>query len=136
MGISMSNKKLTAKQSLFVKEYLIDLNATQAAIRAGYAERSAQQMGAENMLKPVIASAIQEAMDKRSDRLDLTQDKVLKDIESLRIKATDAGQFSVAARCLELLGKSLNLFTDDSKRGTMIQVVVNRDSVPLVSSGG
>jgi len=41
----MPNKKLTAKQSLFIQEYLIDLNATQAAIRAGYAERSAQQIG-------------------------------------------------------------------------------------------
>ena len=56
------NNKLTAKQSLFVQEYLIDLNATQAAIRAGYAERSAQQIGAENMLKPVVATVIQEAM--------------------------------------------------------------------------
>ena len=47
--------KLTAKQESFVREYLIDKNATQAAIRAGYSEKTAQQTGSENLLKPVIA---------------------------------------------------------------------------------
>ena len=131
----MSNKRLTAKQSLFVKEYLIDLNATQAAIRAGYAERSAQQIGAENMLKPVVSSAIQEAMDKRDERVEMTQDDVLKKLEALRVKAEEANQLSVAARCLELIGKHLRMFVDDSRQGAVVQVVVNRDSVPIVSSG-
>ena len=49
---------LTPKQQRFVEEYLIDLNATQAAIRAGYSEKTAQQMWSENLLKPVIADAI------------------------------------------------------------------------------
>ena len=132
----MSNKKLTAKQSLFVNEYLVDLNATQAAIRSGYAERSSQQIGAENMLKPVVANAIQNAMDKRSNRLEITQDSVLKNIESLRAKAEKENQLSVAARCLELQGKHLRMFVDYSKHGAVVQVVVNRDSVPIVSSGG
>lgn len=131
----MSNKKLTAKQSLFVKEYLIDLNATQAAIRAGYSERSAQQMGAENMLKPVVSSAIQKAMNERNERLEITKDSVLKNIEALRAKAEKENQLSVAARCLELQGKHLRMFVDDSRQGAVVQVVVNRDSVPIVSSG-
>ena len=122
----MSNKNLTAKQSLFVKEYLIDLNATQSAIRAGYAERSAQQIGAENMLKPVVSNAIQNAIDKRDERIDITQDSVLNNIESLRIKAIDLGQLSVAAKCLELLGKHLKIFGNDKNQGTVVQVVVNR----------
>ena len=122
----MSNKKLTAKKSLFVQEYLIDVNATQAAIRAGYTERSAQQIGAENMLKPVLANAIQNAMDKRNERLEITQDSVLKNIESLRVKAEKENQLSVAARCLELQGKHLRMFVDDSRQGAVVQVVVNR----------
>ena len=122
----MSNKNLTAKQSLFVKEYLIDLNATQAAIRAGYAERSAQQIGAENMLKPVVANAIQEAMYERRERLEMTQDDVLNKLEELRVKAIEINQLSVAAKCLELIGKHLRMFVDDSKQGAVVQVVVNR----------
>lgn len=74
---------LTPKQSLFVKEYLVDLNATQAAIRAGYSENRADAMGHENLRKPEIAAAIQEAMDERGKRTGVTADRVLKEIERL-----------------------------------------------------
>ena len=87
--------KLTAKQSLFVQEYLIDMNATQAAIKAGYSDKSAKEIGCENLTKPNIAKAIQTAMDKRSERLEITQDSVLKNIESLRAKAEKENQLSV-----------------------------------------
>ena len=52
------NAKLTPKQQRFIDEYMIDLNATQAAMRAGYSSRTARQIGAENLLKPVVAAAI------------------------------------------------------------------------------
>lgn len=71
---------LTARQLVFVREYLVDLNATQAAIRAGYSARTANRMGAENLSKPVIAEAIQAAMDKRAAKLDITAEKVLSEI--------------------------------------------------------
>jgi len=58
-------KKLTPKQEVFCAEYMKDLNATQAAIRAGYSENSAQQMGSENLLKPVISNKIQLLMSQR-----------------------------------------------------------------------
>lgn len=70
--------KLTPKQSLFVKEYLKDLNATQAAIRAGYSKKSAQLIGCENITKPIIAKAIAGAMQKRSERTQIDADWVLK----------------------------------------------------------
>ena len=70
---------LTAKQDLFVKEYLIDLNATQAALRAGYSPKTAEAIGFENLRKPMIASAIEEAMSKRSQRTEITADMVLKE---------------------------------------------------------
>jgi phage terminase small subunit len=75
--------KLTAKQELFVKEYLIDLNATQAAIRAGYSEKTAEVIACENLRKPNIAKAIQAAMDKRASKLEITAEKVLAEIAKL-----------------------------------------------------
>lgn len=68
---------LTAKQRMFVAEYLIDLNATQAAIRAGYSVKTARQMGEENLSKPDIQGAIQKAMEERAKRTQITQDAVL-----------------------------------------------------------
>lgn len=68
---------LTEKQQRFVDEYLVDLNATQAATRAGYSEKTAYSMG-QRLLKNVeIQKAIQEAKDKRSRRVEITQDRVL-----------------------------------------------------------
>jgi len=72
------DKKLTNKQQCFVDEYLIDLNATQAAIRAGYSEKTARQTGTENLSKPVIAKAIDAATRKRSERTKIDADWVLK----------------------------------------------------------
>jgi phage terminase small subunit len=71
---------LTAKQERFVAEYLIDLNATQAATRAGYSAKTAHSVGHENLKKPEIAHAIQEAKAKRSDRTEITQDRVLQEL--------------------------------------------------------
>ena len=70
-------RSLTNKQQRFVEEYLVDLNATQAAIRAGYSQRSAQQMGAENLSKPVIQQALRSELDLRSKRTAITADAVL-----------------------------------------------------------
>lgn len=68
---------LTAKQQRFVDEYLVDLNATQAAIRAGYSQKTARQVGAENLTKPVIADAVAKAQASRSDRVQIDSDWVL-----------------------------------------------------------
>lgn len=72
------SRKLSDRQSRFVEEYLCDLNATQAAIRAGYSERTAGVIGFENLKKPEIAEAIVKAMGKREERTEITQDAVLK----------------------------------------------------------
>lgn len=60
-------KKLTPKQQNFVNEYLIDLNATQAAKRAGYSKKTAHRIGQENLHKPTIDVAISKAKKERSD---------------------------------------------------------------------
>ncbi|ENU16972.1 terminase small subunit [Acinetobacter lwoffii] len=69
---------LTPKQQRFVEEYLIDLNATQAAIRAGYSEKTAKEIGSENLTKPNIAKAIEEAQNKRTEQTQIDAAYVLR----------------------------------------------------------
>ena len=69
--------KLTEKQKRFVNEYLVDLNATQAAIRAGYSEKSASRQAVELLNKTHVAKAVQKAMSKREERTQVTQDMVV-----------------------------------------------------------
>lgn len=75
--------ELTPKQRAFVREYLIDLNGTQAAIRAGYSEKTARSVAAENLTKPNIAAAIDAAMKLRAERTDITANMVLKELAKI-----------------------------------------------------
>ena len=72
------DKKLTPKQQRFVSEYLQTGNATEAAKRAGYSEKTAFRIGAENLQKPAISRAIERAQERRNDRLELEEDFELK----------------------------------------------------------
>lgn len=74
---------MTPKQEQFVREYLIDLNATQAAIRAGYSTKTASAIGEENLRKPEIASAIAVAQTARAERTEITADRVLKELAKI-----------------------------------------------------
>ena len=69
---------MTAKQQLFCDEYLIDLNATQAAIRAGYSKKTARVIGQENLLKPAIKEYIEKRMAEKEKALIADQDEVMK----------------------------------------------------------
>ncbi|WP_208281690.1 terminase small subunit [Massilia oculi] len=121
---------LTDKQQRFVAEYLIDLNATQAAIRAGYSEKTARQIGEQNLSKLDIASAIQAAIKKRAERTQVDADYVLRTIvdtierckqaEPVRDRDGEAtGEYKFDAGAVlkgaELLGKHLKLFTDKTE---------------------
>jgi phage terminase small subunit len=72
-----ADRKITQKQKVFVAEYLVDLNATQAAIRAGYSEKTASRIGPELLGKTCVSEAVQEAMKHREKRTEITQDRVL-----------------------------------------------------------
>jgi phage terminase small subunit len=76
----MSEKKLTPQQELFVKEYLIDLNATQAAIRAGYSKKTAQEQGSRLLSNVIIASKVAETLGKRLDKLDISGERILNEL--------------------------------------------------------
>lgn len=123
--------KLTPKQKMFIQEYLVDLNATQAAMRAGYSARTANEQGARLLAHVSVAAAVQEAMDKRSERTEINADYVLNTIKSTiercqqaePVMVRDAGGEMVESgeykfdasnvlKGCELLGKHLKLFTD------------------------
>ena len=107
---------LTPKQERFVAEYLIDLNATQAAIRAGYSEKTAYSQG-QRLLKNVeVAAAIQKALAERSERTKITQDYVLTSIRETMEQRKGTGEHSnpnAVLKGAELLGRHLAMFTDN-----------------------
>ncbi len=82
--------KLTLKQQRFVDEYLIDLNATQASIRAGYSVKTAKEQGSQNLTKLNIQQAISEKMAERSRRTGVNQDRVVLELAKIAfVKMTD-----------------------------------------------
>jgi phage terminase small subunit len=70
-------ESLTLRQQKFVDEYLVDLNATQAAMRAGYSNKSARQQGSENLSKPAILEAVKEKQKERQYSLGVSQSRVV-----------------------------------------------------------
>lgn len=73
-------KELTKKQQIFVAEYLTDLNATKAAISAGYSAKSAESQGAQLLRNPKVSQVIEKKSAKRLEKLEITAEKVLKEL--------------------------------------------------------
>lgn len=146
----MAKGKMTPRQQLFCDEYLVDLNATQAAIRAGYSENTARQQGAENLAKPYIKAYIAERMAEKEDELIAKQDEILRYLTSvlrgesqsevvvvegqgdgwseakLLQKAPDEKEKLKAA---ELLGKRYGLYTDKVQADVIIPVFGGEDEL-------
>ena len=79
----VAKNRLTDKQRAFVFEYMCDLNATQAAIRAGYSKRTAQKIGSENLLKPLISAEIEKAIEERAERTKVTANQVIQELAKI-----------------------------------------------------
>ena len=124
----MSEKKqLTAKQEAFCREYCVDFNATQAAIRAGYSERSANQMAAENMAKHGVKERIAELQKTHNKKIDLNREYVINNIQEIAELAKNDANFNAALKALELLGKHLAIFTEKKE-------ITGKDGAPLLQS--
>lgn len=123
---------LTAKQQLFVAEYLKDLNATAAYKRAGYKGQgnSAESTASQLLSNPKVAQAVQEAMDKRARKVDIDAEYVLRTIKDTIERCAQAepvrdregnetGEYkfdsTAVLRGAELLGKHLKMFTDKTE---------------------
>ena len=145
--------KLRERQKRFVEEYLVDLNATQAAIRAGYSEKTAMEQGYQLLQKTSVQKAIEEAQNKRLERIQISQDEVsrrllenadiasgkkaivltqIRKSEDGEIVGDDVAQFvyepSSVNKALELLGKHLGMFAnkvDVTTDGKPLPTVIN-----------
>ncbi|STY71491.1 Terminase small subunit [Megamonas hypermegale] len=135
--------KLTAKQERFCREYIIDLNATRAAIRAGYSEKTANRIASENLSKLDIQEKIRQLQQKIEARTEITQDKVLNELANIgfaepskQIRVTDK------IKALELLGKHLGIFTDklqvkgDIKTINPYENLTTEDLIKLAKNDG
>lgn len=140
--------KLTAKQQRFCDEYLIDLNATQAAIRAGYSEKNARNIASENMAKPNIREYIDARMAEKEKELIADQDEVLRyltsvmrgESQSTEIVVEGIGDGCSEARTImkepsekdrlkaaELLGKRYGLYTEKIEADVDMELNINID---------
>ena len=149
--------KLTAKQQRFCDEYLIDLNATQAAIRAGYSKKTANRIGTENLSKLVIREYIENRRAEKEAALIANQDEVLKYLTSVlrgQSKSTEIvieglGDGSTKARKMEkepsekdklkaaeLLGKRYGLYTEKVEEKVDMELNVTIDYGDEEDTGG
>src|SRR5436190_3999556 len=114
---------LTAKQQRFCEEYLIDLNATQAAIRAGYSEKTAMEQGYQLLQKTSVQGSIQECQKKLSEKTELTTEWVLnrfRDISNRCVQAVPVMVFDKELKCMVQAttendqGEEVGIWTFDS----------------------
>jgi phage terminase small subunit len=103
---------LSPKQALFAREYLVDRNATQAALRAGYSAKTAKSQGARLLTYADVKAAVDAGTVAIAEKLELSAVGVLKDIIRLSETAEQNGELGTALKGRELLGKHLKLFTD------------------------
>ena len=143
-------EKLTSKQQRFCDEYLIDLNATQAAIRAGYSKKTARQIATETLSKPYIKEYIDARMAEKEKKLIADQDEVLKyltsvlrgESQSTEIVVEGTGDGCSEARTItkepsekdrlkaaELLGKRYGLYTDKVEAEVVLPVFSGEDDL-------
>jgi phage terminase small subunit len=142
MAVGKNNNRLRDKQLAFCNEYLIDLNATQAAIRAGYSKKTSYSIGGELLKKPEIRTYIQELMADRSANTLIDAHFVLEGLKNVAQRCLDATPVMIfdpvvkgmvqkkdeddrnvwefdssgANRALELIGKHLGAFEKDNKQ--------------------
>lgn len=116
---------LNPKQQRFVDEYLIDLNATQAAIRAGYSPRTAKQQGQRLLTNADVAAAVERARALRSERCELTQDYVVKGLMCEAELTGEGSSHSARVQAYHLLGKHLGMFKEKVEHsGAVVQTHV------------
>lgn len=142
--------ELTDQQKVFVAEYLVDFNATQAAIRAGYAEKSAHSQGSRLLDNPAISQAVKKSVTQRSESLGLNADNLLlrallvfdrsMQAEPVLKWNPDTGQNEpvgvykydglAAVKALELIGKLLGAFMKPDNEGEKVVFNININTTP------
>ena len=135
----MEERKLTTKQRRFVEEYIVDYNATQAAIRAGYSENTATVIGGENLRKPYLQAAIHEELEKQSKRTNVTADRIVQELAAMAFeRGADWTESKMKnnnkLRALELLGRHFGIFDGQGAQKKENQILKSLQS--LLSEDG
>ena len=136
---------LNEKQKQFCEEYIIDLNGTQAAIRAGYSSKTANEQAAQLLAKLSIQEYICELKNKRSERVRYSQDELMRDILEVKNRCMQASPVidkdgnetgiwkfdsNGANKALDMLAKHVGFYeTDNKQKG--YSVVINREAVHI-----
>jgi len=116
----MMENKLTDKQKRFVEEYLIDLNATQAAIRSGYSEKTAQRIGSENLSKPLIKAEIERLQAETSDKLQVTKESLINDLITIKdLCLVDPRVTHNSIKAIEVISKMLGFNATEKQEITL-----------------
>lgn len=100
---------MTPKQEAFVREYLIDLNATQAAIRAGFSAKTAEQQGHQLLKKTLVAKAIDAAKQQRAEKCEIDALWVLREAKETYLAARADNNPSAAVSALKLVGSHVDV---------------------------
>lgn len=127
----------TAKQTAFVHWYcsaLVNMNGTEAARRAGYKGNDNQlgTIAAENMQKPAVRELIDKRLEKALSGADVTVEAVLRRVQVIGDKALEDRQYASAAKCAELHGKYLKMWTERIEHVSTIEDVSDQELVRLL----
>lgn len=105
--------KLTPKQKAFVREYKKNGgNGTQAAIKAGYSEKTARKIASENVTKPDIQEALKQEEKKMQEKYEYTIDDMVRELDDVKMKADAEQNRQAQIKAIELKGKAFGLFID------------------------
>ena len=136
---------LNEKQKQFCEEYIIDLNGTQAAIRAGYSEKTANRIASELLTKLDIQEYICKLKNKRSERVKYSQDELMRDILEVKNRCMQANPVldkegnetgvwkfdsNGANKALDMLAKHVGFYETDNKQKAF-NISVNREAVEV-----
>ena len=136
---------LNEKQKQFCEEYIIDLNGTQAAIRAGYSKKTANEQAAQLLAKLSIQEYICELKNKRSERVKYSQDELMRDILEVKNRCMQANPVldkegnetgiwkfdsNGANKALDMLAKHVGFYETDNKQKAF-NISVNREAVDV-----
>lgn len=135
----MEEQKLPKRRQRFVEEYIVDYNATQAAIRAGYSEKAARSTGSEILQNPDIQAAIHEELEKQSQRTNVTADRIVQELAAMAFeRGADWTESKMKnnnkLRALELLGRHFGIFDGQGAQKKENQILKSLQS--LLSEDG
>lgn len=126
---------LTDKQSRFVKEYLIDSNATQAAIRAGYSEKTANEQGSRLLANVSVRQAVDKGQEKKAEKLEITALDLVREYEEVRKAAMADKQLAAANSSIAGKAKLLGLEVEKIDLNATVHTIERRIVRPANSNG-